>query len=161
MKRLLCIFIAMLFIMTTLCARQYEKAESVPVQKDTINVVKVGYGHSEKRAKAKALALEAANDSLLLVLRDSVAPICKEVKVCRDEKGEYLQIKFFTNKEQPSKFYFHEEGILNNITVVHKECVRGEDKRYKAECVLSAPREEFSRASNIVMFHILEIMSSF
>ena len=150
----------MSFFMATLCVGQDKKVEGMSAPNDTTCVIRDGFGQSESRAKAEALALKAARNALLLVLRDSVAVICHEVKVFRDSKDEYLQIKYFNDDEPPTKFYFHENGVLNDITVVHKECVLEKNKRYKARCVLSAPQADFSSASDIVFFQILNILSN-
>ena len=117
------ICIVMSLFRTVSCAGQNEKTEGLSEPKDTTYVVKTGYGQSESRAKAEALAQKAARNALLLVLRDSVTVICHEVRVFRDAKEEYLQIKYFTDDEPPSKYYFHEDGVLNDITVVHKETI--------------------------------------
>lgn len=161
MSRVLYICIMMSFYMTALYARLDVKAEGMSAQKDTTCVVKTGYGQSESRAKAEAIAQKAARNALLLVLRDSVAVICHEVRVFREGKEEYLQIKYFTDDDPPSKYYFHEDDVLNDITVVNKECVLEKNKRYKARCVLSAPRADFSRASDIVFLRILKILSNY
>lgn len=147
--------------MATLCTGQDERGEGMSAPMDTACVVRTGYGQSESWAKAEAIAQKAARNALLLVLRDSVAVICHEVRVFREGKEEYLQIKYFTDDDPPSKYYFHEDDVLNDITVVNKECVLEKNKRYKARCVLSAPRADFSRASDIVFLRILKILSNY
>ena len=158
---LICIGIALLMSGLTLHAEQNPCMECIAEKTDTINIRKIGYGYSKDRLKAEALAQIAARDSLLEVLRDSVAMICYSVEVKRDAEGDYLRIKYFNKKEKPTKYYFMNDGILTNITVLCQESVCDEKKKYKACCVLGAPEKDFSRASNTVMFEILCMMSSF
>lgn len=130
-------------------------------ERDTIDIRKTGLAYSKSQTKAEELAQQTARDSLLEVLRDSVATICAEVEVKHDKSGEYLSIKFFSKNEEPSRYYFTQDGILTDINVVCKESVCVEKKKYKACCVLSAPRKDFTRAANAVMFQILGQMSMF
>lgn len=149
-----------LFVMT-LHAEQNLCAECLTEQTDSVNIRKVGLGYSKSQAKAEELALQAARDSLLEVLRDSVGMICNEVEVKRDKSGEYLSIKFFSKDEEPTRYYFVEDGILKDVSVLCKESVCEGKKKYKACCVLSAPKKDFTRAANVVMFQILNRMSFF
>lgn len=126
--------------------------------RDSNTVCCIGYGHSTKKKIAKAQAEEKAKEALLEVLRDSVAKICYHVEVQKDERGDFLSIQYFKKSETPRKFYFHEEGILNDIKIQCKECRRKKDGEYEASCVMSSPTKEFSRASSIVMFQIMMIM---
>ena len=158
---LICLGIALCVPIITVHAEQNPCKECATEKTDTINIRKIGYGYSKDRLEAEALAQIAARDSLLEVLRDSVAMICYNVEVMRDTEGDYLNIQYFSKNEKPTKYYFKDDGILTNITVLCKESVREEKKKYKACCVLSAPGGDFSRASNIVMFQILSMMSFF
>jgi len=152
--------IAFFLSVTTLHAEQNPCSECAMELTDSVSIRKVGLGYDRNKLKAETIAYSAARDSLLAELRDSVAMICVEVEVMRDESGEYLSIKFFSKDEEPTRYYFSEDGILTNIKVLCKESVCERKKKYKACCVLSAPKEDFSRASNVVMFHILKMMHS-
>lgn len=152
---------ALLFSVRALHAEQNLCRECMEESKDTINIIKMGVGFGKNQSEAESLAQIAARDSLLEELRDSVALICSEVEIKKYADGEYLAIKYFDKNEQPTKYYFREDSILTTTTIMCQQCVREGKKRYKACCVLSAPRAEFSRASNIVMFQILTIISSF
>ena len=145
----------------TIHAEQNLCAECMTEQTDSVNLRKVGFGYGKNKAKAEEFAQLAARDSLLQVLRDSVATICAEVEVKSDKSGEYLNIKFFSKNEEPSRYYFTQDGILTDINVVCKESVCVEKNKYKACCVLSAPEKDFTRAANVVMFRILGQMSMF
>ena len=145
----------------TIHAEQNLCAECRTEQTDSVNIRKVGFGYGKNKAKAEEIAQQAARDSLLEMLRDSVATICAEVEVKSDKSGEYLSIKFFSKNEEPTRYYFIEDGILTNINVICKESVCEEKKKYKACCVLSAPKKDFTRAANVVMFQILGRMSMF
>ena len=126
---------------------------------DSVNICKIGYGLSRNKLEAAAMAKIEARDALLDELRDSVALICRQVDVMRDDEGEFLSIKYFNKNETPTKYYFHADNILKNVTILCEECTRNEMREYHACCVLCAPRDDFSRASNIVMFQILGMMS--
>lgn len=145
----------------TIHAEQNLCPECRTEQTDSVNIRKVGFGYEKNKAKAEELAQQTARDSLLEVLRDSVATICAEVEVKSDKSGEYLSIKFFSKNEEPSRYYFAQDGILTDINVVCKESVSEGKKKYKACCVLSAPEKDFTRAANVVMFRILGQMSMF
>lgn len=153
--------IALFMSVMTIHAEQNLCAECRTEQTDSVNIRKVGFGYEKNKAKAEELAQQAARDSLLEVLRDSVATICAEVEVKSDKSGEYLSIKFFSKNEVPSRYYFTQDGILTDINVVCKESVCVEKKKYKACCVLSASKKNFTRAANAVMFRILGQMSMF
>lgn len=153
--------IALFMSVMTIHAEQNLCAECMTEQADTVNIRKVGFGYGKNKAKAEELAQQAARDSLLEVLRDSVATICAEVEVKSDKSGEYLSIKFFSKNEEPSRYYFAQDGILTGINVVCNESVCDGKKKYKACCVLSAPEKDFTRAANVVMFRILGQMSMF
>lgn len=146
---------------TTLHAEHNPCSECAMVFADSVNITKVGFGYDRNKLKAEALAYIAARDSLLAELRDSVAMICVEVEIKQDKSREYLNIKFFSKDEEPTRYYFQEDGILTSIKVLCKESVCEGKKKYKACCVLSATKEDFSHASNVVMFRILQMMSSF
>lgn len=152
---------ALFMSVMTIHAEQNLCAECRTEQTDSVNIRKVGFGYGKNKAKAEELAQQAARDSLLQVLRDSVATICAEVEVKSDKSGEYLSIKFFSKNEEPSRYYFAQDGILTDINVACKESVCEEQKKYKACCVLSAPEKDFTRAANVVMFQILGRMSMF
>lgn len=158
---LLVLGIALFLSVTTLHAGQNPCSECTMEFADSVSITKVGLGYDKNKSKAETLAYNAARDSLLAELRDSVAMICVEVEVKQYKSGEYLNIKFFSKNEEPTRFYFQEDGILTCIKVLCKESVCEGKKRYKACCVLSAPKEDFSRAANVVMFRILQMMSSF
>lgn len=158
---LLVLGIAFFLSVTTLHAEQNPCSECAMEFADSVNITKVGFGYDKKKLKAETLAYNAARDSLLAELRDSVAMICVEVEVKQDKSGEYLNIKFFSKDEEPARYYFQEDGVLTDIKVLCKESVCEGKKKYKACCVLSAPKEDFSRASNVVMFRIIQMMSSF
>lgn len=153
--------IALFMSVMTIHAEQNLCAECMTEQTDSVNIRKVGFGYEKNKAKAEELAQQTARDSLLEVLRDSVATICAEVEVKRDKSGEYLNIKFFSKNEEPSRYYFTQDGILTDINVVCNESVCDGKKKYKACCVLSAPEKDFTRAANVVMFRILGQMSMF
>lgn len=161
--RVIFIYLCFAFLISAeaLHAEQNLCRECMEESKDTINVRKMGVAYSKDKSEAESMAKIAARDSLLEVLRDSVAVICAEVEIKKDAHGEYLAIKYFDKNEQPTKYYFQEDNILTAPTIVCQQYVCEEGKKYKACCVLSAPIEEFSQASNIVMFQILSIMSSF
>lgn len=158
---LLVLGIALSLSVATLHAGQNPCSECAMELADSVNITKVGFGYDRNKLKAEELAYNAARDSLLAELRDSVAMICVEVELKQDKSGEYLNIKFFSKNEEPTRYYFQEDGILTSIKVLCKESACEEKKKYKACCVLGAPKEDFSRASNVVMFHILQKMSSF
>ena len=161
MKRVLYLCIAFCLSAMPLWAES-NKCERCVKKLENSNVVcKIGYGHSTNKKIAEAQAERKAKGTLLEVLRDSVAVICYHVEVRRDAEGEYLSIKYFSEEEEGTKYYFHEDGLLNRITIRCRECVRKKNGVYEASCVLSAPKEEFSRASNIVMFQILNIMACY
>lgn len=153
--------ITLFLSVTTLHAEQNPCSECAMELADSVNITKVGFGYDRNKLKAETLAYIAARDSLLAEMRDSVAMICVEVEAKQDKSGEYLSIKFFSKDEEPTRFYFQEDGILTSIKVLCKESVCEGKKKYKACCVLSAPKEDFSHASNVVMFRILQMMSSF
>lgn len=155
------LWIALFVSVMTIHAEHNLCAECITEQADTVNIRKVGFGYEKNKAKAEELAQQAARDSLLEVLRDSVATICAEVEVKSDKSGEYLSIKFFSKNEEPSRYYFAQDGILTDINVVCNESVCDGKKKYKACCVLSAPEKDFTRAANVVMFQILGQMSMF
>lgn len=146
---------------TTLHAEHNPCSECAMELADSVNITKVGFGYGKNKSKAEELAYFAARDSLLAELRDSVAMICVAVEIKQDKSREYLNIKFFSKDEEPTRYYFHEDGILTSIKVLCKESICEGKKKYKACCVLSAPKEDFSHASNVVMFRILQMMSSF
>lgn len=147
MKRVLCICIAMFLSVMALHAER--------------NIKREGEGYSESRLKAELLAYGRARDALMKALCDSVLQICEEAEVLRDIDGEYLSIKFFKKKEKPFKFYFHESGLFNAITVVRKECICDKNWKYRARCVLSAPEKDYEEATNIITFQMLRYMSNF
>lgn len=153
--------IAFFISVMTLHAEQNPCSECAMEFADSVSITKVGLGYDKNKLKAEALAYIVARDSLLAELRDSVAMICVEVEVKKDKSGEYLNIKFFSKNEEPTRYYFQEDDILTSIKVLCKEGVCEGKKKYKSCCVLSAPKEDFSRASNVVMFRILQMMSSF
>ena len=145
----------------TLHAEQNPCSECAMVFADSVNITKVGFGCDRSKLKAEELAYIAARDSLSAELRDSVAMICIEAELKQYKSGEYLNIKFFSKNEEPTRYYFQEDDILTSIKVLCKESVCEGKKKYRACCVLSAPKEDFSRAANVVMFRILQMMSSF
>jgi len=159
MNKILYLCIAVCLYAMPMYAENKKCEECVKELSDSNVVCRIGYGYSTKKKEAEAQARNKAKDALLEVLRDSVAKICYRVEVQRDKKEEYLKIKYFRNKDITTKFYFHEEGVLNNIQIHCQECVRKKDGEYEASCVMSAPTKEFSRASDVVMFQILSIMS--
>lgn len=161
MKRFLYICIALSLSVSVSAVEINHCTECANELNDSATISKIGYGHSRNRSKAVAMAKTEARNALLDVLRDSVAQICYQVEVQRDDDGEFLNIKYFNKKEDPTKYYFWGDSILTDVMIRCEECARDGRHEYKACCVLSAPREDFSRASNIVMFQILRMMSSF
>ena len=161
MKEVFYLCIALCLFTMPLCAESSKCEKCVTELEDSNVVCKIGYGHSTNRKIAKEQAKSKARDALLEVLRDSVAEICRHVEVQSDAEGEYLSIKYFSEEEECTKYYFHEDGFLNHIKTRCREWVRKKDGVYEASCVLSAPKEEFSRASNFVMFQILNIMADY
>lgn len=161
MKKFIYICVALALSVSVSAVENNHCPECTDELNDSINICKIGFGQSRNKLEAAAMAKIEARDALLEVLRDSVALICCQVEVKRDNDGEFLSIKYFNKKEHPTKYYFREDSILTNVAVRCEECARDGKKEYKACCILSAPREDFSRASNIVMFQILGMMSSF
>lgn len=155
MKEVLYLCIAVCLYAMPLRAEDNKCEKVVQELKDSNVVCRIGYGQNPKKKKAVAQAELKAKKALLDVLCDSVAQICNHVEVQQDERGEFLSIQYFNKKEIPRKFFFHKEGILNDITIQCRECRRRKDGEYEASCVMSAPKDDFSRASNIVMFQIL------
>lgn len=147
MKKFLYICIALALSVSVSAVEINHCIECTNELNDSVTISKIGYGHSRNRSEAVAMAKTEARSALLDVLRDSVAQICYLVEVQHDEDGEFLNIKYFNKKEDPTKYYFQGDSILTNVTVRCEECAREGKQEYKACCVLSAPREDFSRAS--------------
>ena len=98
---------------------------------DSVNITKVGFGCDRSKLKAEELAYFAARDSLLAELRDSVAMICVAVEIKQDKSREYLNIKFFSKDEEPTRYYFQEDGILTSIMVLSKRVLAREKRNTK------------------------------
>lgn len=160
MNKFLYLCFTLCFSCMVLHARSSKCEGCVRALRDSNVVCKIAYGYSTDRKKAETQAKNKARRALLKELCDSVAEICHQVEVKRDAEGEYLRIKYFSEEEKGTKYYFHEDGILNHIKIRCRDCVLNKKNgKYEACYVLSAPKEEFSRASDIVMFQILKIMS--
>lgn len=161
MEKVLYLCIVVCFYAMQLHAEDNKCEKLMQELRDSNTVCCIGYGYSSNKEIAEEQAANKAKKALLEILCDSVAKICYHVEVLQDERGEFLSILYFDKEDYPSKFYFHKEGILNNIIIQCQRCTRKKDRKYEASCVMSAPRKEFSRASNCVMFQILMKMSDY